>query len=505
MLFRSIFSISLSAVLTISLPAMATGNEQVPAKQDTKRIYTGETEVVFENDGHKVEAFEGSIQMPENRKNPDSRLIPVHYLRFPATGKQAGSPIIYLAGGPGGSGISTVTYPGFRFPLFMAMREFGDVIALDQRGTGKSKSAPGCTSKQSIPPNMPLSETLLTQHYRLAATECVDFWTSKGVDVLGYTTVENARDLDQLRQHLGAAKMTLWGISYGSHLALASLKMMPEKIDKVIIASAEGLDQTVKLPARTDAYFERLQSAINQQSKAASAYPDIMAMMNRVHRSLDEKPVRVMIPRDDAATIEFLFQRIHMQGLAARMIADPHRGAPKMLELYAALDQDNTEMLPMIIEQAGLVNPYISFDLMSFAMDVASGITERRRLLVEQQSEHSLLGNLLNFPMPQLNRVVDGLDLGDAFRQYPHSDVPTLLLTGTLDGRTYIKSQQEATRGLTNLKRVVVKNGGHNVFMLTPEITGVIQEFMRGKALEMTEIELKKHLINLKKKVFQSS
>ena len=211
--------------------------------------------------------------------------------------------------------------------------------------------------------------------------------------------------------------------------------------------------------------------------------------MNRVHQRLDENPIRVMMPGDDAGTIEFLFQRIHMQGLAARMIADPHRGVPKMLELYAALDQDNTEMLPMIIERAGLTNPYISFDVMSFAMDVASGITERRRLLVEQQSEHSLLGNLLNFPMPQLNRVVDGLDLGDEFRQYPHSDVPTLLLTGTLDGRTYIKSQQEATRGLTNLKQVVVKNGGHNVFMLSPEITGVIEEFMRDKALETTEIE----------------
>ena len=489
MLNRSVFSIVISAALTISLLVMASGNEQVPAKQDTTHVYSGETEIVFENDGQKVQAFEGSIEVPENRNNPDSRLIRVHYLRFPATGNQAGSPVIYLAGGPGGSGISTVAYPGFRFPLFMAMREFGDVIALDQRGTGKSKSAPGCTSRQSIPPNIPLSETLLTQHYRLAAAECVDFWTSKGVDVLGYTTVESVRDLDQLRQHFGAGKVTLWGISYGSHLALASLKMMPEKIDKVIIASAEGLDQTVKLPARTDAYFERLQSAINEQAKAASSYPDIKALMNRVHQRLDENPVRVMMPQDDAEPIEFLFQRIHMQGLAARMIADPHRGVPKMLELYAALDQDITEMLPMIIERAGLNNPYVSFDVMSFAMDVASGITERRRLLVEQQSEHSLLGNLLNFPMPQLNRVVDGLDLGDEFRQYPHSDVPTLLLTGTLDGRTYIKSQQEATRGLTNLKQVVVKNGGHNVFMLTPEITTVIQEFMRDKAFETTEIE----------------
>ena len=490
MLSRSIFLITIfSAVLMSALPAKATDIAATSAQQDTRQVYSGETEVLFENDGQKVQAFEGSIEVPENRNNPDSRLIPLHYLRFPATGKHPGSPIIYLAGGPGGSGIATASYPGFRFPLFMAMREFGDVIALDQRGTGKSRTAPECTSTQSIPPNIPLSEALLTKHYRLAAAECVEFWTSGGVDVLGYTTVESVKDLDQLRQHFNTDKVTLWGISYGSHLAMASLKMLPGKIDKVIIASAEGLDQTVKLPARTDAYFARLQLAINQQPKAAETYPDIKALINRVHRSLVENPIQVMLTREDAEPTEFLFQRVHMQGLAAGMIADPHRGVPKMLQLYSAIDHGYTEMLPSVIERAGFNNPSISFDVMSFGMDIASGVTERKLQLINQQSEHALLGRLLNFPMPQLNRVVDGLDLGDEFRQYPKSDVPTLLLTGTLDGRTYIKSQQEATRGLTNLTQVLVKNGGHNVFMLSPQITSVIQDFMRNEVLSTTEIE----------------
>ena len=195
-----------------ALPAKATDIAATSAQQDTRQVYSGETEVLFENDGQKVQAFEGSIEVPENRNNPDSRLIPLHYLRFPASGKHPGSPIIYLAGGPGGSGIATASYPGFRFPLFMAMREFGDVIALDQRGTGKSRTAPECTSTQSIPPNIPLSEALLTKHYRLAAAECVEFWTSGGVDVLGYTTVESVKDLDQLRQHFNTDKVTLWGI-----------------------------------------------------------------------------------------------------------------------------------------------------------------------------------------------------------------------------------------------------------------------------------------------------
>ena len=484
MFSRTVLAVIFTSTVLLSVPPVAATDDV--AKH--VHVYKGEVEIVFENDGQKVQAFEGSIEVPENRNDKNSRLIPLHYLRFPATTKKPGSPIIYLAGGPGGSGIGTVSYPGFRFPLFMAFREFGDVIALDQRGTGKSKTAPECTSDQSMPSNSPLSETLVTQLYRQAAKECVAFWNAEGVDVLGYTTIESAKDIDQLRQHLDAEKVTLWGISYGSHLALASLKEMPGKIEKMVIASAEGLNQTVKLPARTDAYFDRLQLAINQQPAAAEAYPDIKSLMNRVHQRLDENPIQLRIPREDEEPLEFLFQKAHIQGIAAGMIADPFRGVPQLLQLYSGIDQGVTEMLPAIIKRAGFDQPDISFDVMSFAMDIASGVTEQRLKLINQQAEHSIVGKLLNFPMPQLNKAVDGLDLGDAFRDYPRSDVPTLLLTGTLDGRTYMKSQREATQGLSRLTQVIVKNAGHNLFMVSPKVTEVIQQFMKNEAVGTTEI-----------------
>lgn len=481
--------IATSSLVLVNPAAQALEQVSKVATSNSPKIYLNEKAVVFENDGIKVDAFEGAIQVPENRSDKNSRLIPVHYLRFPATGNKAGSPVVYLAGGPGGSGISTVSYPGFRFPLFMAMREFGDVIALDQRGTGKSRTAPKCESKQGLPLNQVLSEAALTKSYRAAALECVEFWKQQGVDVKGYTTIENARDIDQLRQHLNAEKVTLWGISYGSHLAFASMKVMPEKIDKVVIASAEGLNQTVKLPARTDAYFDRLQLAINQQPKAAAAYPDIKRMMRRVHKKLDENPVKLEIPVKDGDATEFLFQRVHMQGLASAMIADPHRAVPKMLELYLALDQGETQMLPALVSRARFDKQNISFDVMSFGMDVASGVTADKLQQYNQQADSSLVGRLLNFPMPQLNQVVEGLDLGDGFREIPKSDVPVLLLTGTLDGRTYIESQREATRGLSNLTQVIVNNAGHNLFMVSPEVTKVIQQFMNNEVINTTEIE----------------
>jgi len=300
-----------------------------------ERLYPNEQAIIFKNGEQSVKAFEGSIQVLENRNNPSSRLIPVKYVRFPATGKVKGSPIIYLSGGPGGSGIAMAKIPRFRFPLFMALREFGDVIALDQRGTGRSKIVQKCHSNQLVPLNQVFNEIQVENLYREAAKECVSFWQREGVDVLGYTSIQSAMDIDELRQHLNAEKVILWGISYGSHLALASLKVMPGKIDKMIIASAEGLDQTVKLPARTDAYFARLQVAINKQSKSAKAYPDITALIRRVHKQLAKSPISLKLSKKNGSKTPFLFQSFHMQGIASAMIADPHRGVPKLLSFDA--------------------------------------------------------------------------------------------------------------------------------------------------------------------------
>jgi pimeloyl-ACP methyl ester carboxylesterase len=475
--------IGIIGLFTFSMPSTSSPNEN--------RRYGNEKEIQFKSGEQSVEALEGTIKVLENRAEPKSRLIPLSYVRFPATGKTKSSPIIYLSGGPGGSGISTASYPNFRFPLFMALRKFGDVIALDQRGTGKSSFAPQCTSKQTMSLTEKLTELQVIKLYRSAAKECVEFWKKEGVDVLGYTTIQNAMDIDSLRQHFQADKVTLWGISYGSHLALASLKVMQGKIDKLVIASAEGLNQTVKLPARTDAYFDRLQLAINQQAKASKTYPDIKAMMHRVHNKLKNTPIMLKIPQKDGNEIDFLFQSFHMQGIASAMIADPHRGVSRLLSMYQGLDNGVSNFLPQTVKRAGFDDKKISFNVMSFAMDVASGMTASKEKLITKQSKTSLLGNLLNFPMPQLNKVVSGLDLGDEFRSFPKSDVPTLLLTGTLDGRTYIQAQKEATQGLTNLTQVIVKNAGHNLFMSSPIITEVIKDFLAGKNLQTKEIEIK--------------
>ena len=446
----------------------------------------GEHSITFETrDGQSVAAHRGTLAVPEYRGDPTSRMIELSYVRFASTSDKPGPPIVYLAGGPGGSG--SVTARGERFALFMAMRAHGDVIAFDQRGTGASTQLPRCVS--SIKPSRTeiMSDSEYTSLYRSAAIECGRFWQDQGIDIRGYTTRESVQDLSALRVHLGADKISLWGISYGSHLALAAIAAIPAELDRVILASVEGLDQTVKLPARTDAYFTRLQEAVDAQPAAHALYPDIVGMMRRVHARLEAEPLYLTIRPRNGKHYAFLLQRRHLQELASGLIADPENAA-LMLALYRSLDNGDTRFAANLIGAFDSGSEAITFNAMSTAMDVASGISHDRALLFECQGANALLGSYLNFPMPQLAGVWPDLDLGNDFRAGPVSDIPVLVLSGTLDGRTYPDGQREAVAGLSNVSTITIVGAGHNLFMATPSIGEAMDMFMRGKTDEDRKI-----------------
>lgn len=438
-------------------------------------------------DGTVVAAERGELRVPENRSDPGGRTITLAFVRFASTNPTPGSPIVYLAGGPGGSGVGTAR--GRRFPLFMALRSIGDVIAFDQRGTGWSNDIPRCDTGRAFPLEEPLTGERVISFMSEQAATCTAFWKEAGIDLAGYTTSESAADLDALRQALGADKITLWGISYGTHLGLAVLKRYPEHIDKAVFASIEDLDETVKLPALTDAYFSRLQAAIDADPEAAAAYPDLAGLMRAVHAMLDDTPAIVTVDSGDGGQAQLALGRLDVQMFASRMISDPPNAA-YLPVMYAAMAAGDFGEVGQFIHD-GMRSGFGRFGSgMPEAMDSASGISARRLRLVEEQARTSLLGDVLNFPMPHLAGAYGVPDLGDDFRAPVASAVPTLFLSGTLDGRTYPESAMETASRFENATHLLIENAGHNLFMVSPEVTDVILAFLEGRSVDRERIVL---------------
>src|SRR5688572_3267013 len=96
-------------------------------------------------DGSEVPAELGKLWVRENRSGSSGRLIQLAFVRLKSTAERPGSPIVFLAGGPGAPGIGMGRVPVY-FRLFQQLRAVSDVILLDQRGLGMSSPALDCAA-----------------------------------------------------------------------------------------------------------------------------------------------------------------------------------------------------------------------------------------------------------------------------------------------------------------------------------------------------------------------
>ncbi len=337
--------------------------------------------------------------------------------------------------------------------------------------------------------DQPITRDSLTTAVRVAASACARFWKDAGIDLAAYNTWESAADINALRIALGVKKVSLWGISYGSHLALAVLKRYPRNIQRVGLVGIEGLDETVKLPALTDAFLGRLQAAMASDPEAAKAYPDFVGTMRRVHARVEREPVSVRFNDKAGKDVTLVLGVTDIRVAAAAMGADPSRS--RMLPgLYAMMDAGDFSRVAPIVWEMLRKPDAVRFMGMGDAMDVASGISRQRLELFEQQAQTSLLGDIVNFPMPHLGDSLGVPDLGDRFRAPFRSDVPVLFMSGTLDGRTYPESARELIKQFSRGSHLIVENGGHNLFEASPLIKDVVVAWFRGEAPEMAALEL---------------
>jgi pimeloyl-ACP methyl ester carboxylesterase len=424
-------------------------------------------------DGTELAVERGTFSVPEDRRDPRSRRIGLGFVRFKSTSPNPGSPIVYLAGGPGGSGVATAR--GARQPVFLALRAVADVIALDQRGIGLSNHIPPCTAKRKLDPADPLTEESLTLYHRETLDRCLVEWRAAGVAVGGYTTEQNADDLEDLRKALGAKRIDLWGISYGTHLALAAMRRHPRSIGRVALASAEGMDQTVKLPAHLDATFARIEQVS----------PGLTARMRRVHSKFDSAPQTFTVPNGGPS---FRTDSFPLRMMAGILPKNPD-GIAQLAGAYQALEAGQTQALAPLVWGFFYKDP-LTMSGMPELTDIASGITDSKLALVRLQAPASLLGTATNFPMPQLRGAVPGLDLGDGFRKEIVSTIPVLLFSGDLDVRTPLEEQAAATARLKRVHRILVRNGGHDLFEAHPDVPGILVDFFSGRKVSVTELTL---------------
>ncbi|HAA13260.1 MAG TPA: hypothetical protein DCE41_16830, partial [Cytophagales bacterium] len=87
------------------------------------------------SNGTKVLGLSGTLAVPENRNNPGSETLQIGFVRLKSKAENPQAPLVYLAGGPGVARTWHAEEPR-SLKRWLPYLELGDVILVDQRGTG---------------------------------------------------------------------------------------------------------------------------------------------------------------------------------------------------------------------------------------------------------------------------------------------------------------------------------------------------------------------------------
>lgn len=434
----------------------------------------------FETQKHgTIDAEVAFLDVPKRHADPEGPSMRLRVVRLPATGGDGrAAPVVYLAGGPGGSGVGTARGP--RWPVFDQVRRKTDVLLLDQRGTGLSDPPPACPHSHRFDDATPLQRDSALIALRITAVRCIDHWRQQGIDLAAYTTDESADDIEALRRALGVPKVSLWGMSYGTHLALASVRRHGASIDRVALIGAEGPDDTLKLPLAADALLTVLGSVA-----ANDGFHDLTDTTRRVLVSLQQQPARgrSLMHRGRQVTIGPYDAQL------AIAVSVGRRSTQQMLPLALRdAEQGDYDLLASLVlelrEQLG------EFQAMPLAMEVASGHSPQRRDRVAVQARHSLFGDALNFPLPMVGEDLGLIDLGEAFRAPLQSDVPALFVSGTFDGRTPPANAEALLPGFSNGVHLLVNGASHDdeLWLGHVDIAARISDFLAGQTVSNAQL-----------------
>lgn len=435
--------------------------------------------------GDSIDAQLGVMEVPENRSDPDSRLLRLSFVRFPSTADDPGPPIVYLAGGPGVSGINAARRA--RFPLFMALRTVGDVIAFDQRATGLSEPDLSCPGDYEYPLDRPGEREAWLALAQDAARRCLGAVLEREIDPLGYTTRESADDLQDLRRALGVERISLWGSSYGTHLGLSMIRRHPSSVHRAALAGVEGPDHTFILPSAQQEHLEFL-GALARKHPVRRQVPDLVELVDSVMGRLEREPVTVAVAREDAPPDTVVLGRFDAQLRTSMMFFSRNWDVPRV---YHEMAQGDFSFL------GGFMADYRRFQgvgALGLLMECASGGSREHLAALEGERARTLVGAARAFPYPDVcetvYEMVPGLKLDDEFRSPIRSDVPVLFISGTLDGVTPFGNALEVSRGFPNGRHLVIQGAAHSddLFLSSAKITDRIRDFLAGEYENTTSL-----------------
>jgi pimeloyl-ACP methyl ester carboxylesterase len=406
------------------------------------------------NDAEEFEVLSGSqclrAHAPLDYATPDGDEVELFVRRFPvAEGRTRLGEVWLVAGGPGETGASF--YPA----LSTLRRAFPDyeLVIPDHRGTGYStKLCPEQESRDSA------------SGLDLAGEEwgpCIGAMYANAARTQAFTITHAARDLSGLiRTHRGEGPVYLYGVSYGTQLALRMLQVAPVELDGLIL---DGL-----VPPEGALQWEISQrTRITNDVGRAFLTPEQAGTVARLVAYAGDKPAWLEhVPGNDIRS--FMGRLLYFPELRARI--------PGMAD--DLLHDDTTLLGRTVVDLSEIGRTLLPFPQsppsMPLVMLITGSENNSRADLTKAQVEKEAEGALFTSPLPGLavEPPVPLYARDAAFGKLPARLPRTLVLQGTLDPATPIEGARAHVAVLAPLGDVhltTVAGGAHGLVLTAPD------------------------------------
>ena len=392
---------------------------------------------------------------PLDPDDPNSEQIELFVARLPSTALQpATDAFTVINGGPGASSIDMlVDFAGAVTPI---TRE-RDVLVIDQRGTGRSTPM-GCQALTDT------SETPSLEEARRVTRECL---AALPHDPRYFTTSVAVRDLDALRATLGYEQLSVYGVSYGTRVAMHYARRYPQQTRSIIIDGVvpPPLVLGANIAINSQQTFDALLDHCGAREACTSAFPDPQQDFEQLRQRLIDAPIPLRLQHPVTG------ERTDLE------LTYGHLAIWVRLALYAP---ETAALLPLIINQGAEHENYLPIaanalrvlhqlnDSMQYGMHNAVVCTEDAPFFSPDDApegalEATYLGRDSYDALAAICAEWPAGVMDEDMKAPLESDVPALVLSGEFDPITPPAYGEDVLPGLNNSTHVVAPGQGHGV------------------------------------------
>lgn len=414
----------------------------------------------------------GTLTVPENRTKPDSRKITLGVAIVAAEAAEPKpDPIVWLAGGPGDDAVGEA-----KMAIGGGLNRDRDVIFMSQRGTYSADPALTCRNVDEFNARATglVYDAPSTEREHVAATKaCREKLAASGADLSAYNDIESAADYADLRTTLGLKEWNVYGISYGTQLALVYMRLHPGGIRSVgidgILPPSTGGSAVTWSAAKQG--FDGVFKACAEQPDCNRRYPNLSATFERLVRELEAKPVtttitlpdsqkQVKVVLDGGALVNWMTAATHVAPQVPRALDELANGKPQRIAEQWAGGKYSPQAIGRLSH--GLVYGV-------FCSGWTPYETQAEALRAGQKTYPSFPRSV-QAQAPLLTSLRPDCDVWNvpaaprSIRDVTESDIPTLAISGGFDAQTAAANGPYVARTLPNATVVTIPYVAHVVF-----------------------------------------